>query len=150
MGMRARNRPDPLLHPPRHHAGAHFLPRANNHVKYRLLHGGSANNARNAAASAAVLVLVTAGLLAGSAPAAASEVLGGIDMQRACNTQYYDAFNIRAVVLNESDAYSWRCVKDEDTTNGIDVNMACVIQYGGEARAGLTFWWDAYSWFCLR
>jgi hypothetical protein len=105
---------------------------------------------RRAVTSAAVFVLMTAGLLAGSAPASASTVLGGVDMQRACNTQYYDAFHFRAVVLDQHDAYSWRCVKDSDTSNGIDVDRACAIQYGSSARAGLTFWWDPYSWYCLR
>lgn len=149
MGIRARNKPGPLLQRPRHPAGIRFFPRPKNHGKYRLLHR-PAHNLRTGAASGAVLLLVAAGLLAGSAPAAASQILGGIDMQRACNTQYYDAFHIRAVVLHEYDAYSWRCARDEDTTNGIDMDLACIIQYGGDARAGLTFWWNAYSWFCFR
>jgi hypothetical protein len=127
-----------------------FLSGAVKPARYPLLHLGSPGNARSAATSAAVFVLMAAGLLAGSAPAAASDVLGGIDMQRACNTQYYDAFHFRAVVLDEHDAYSWRCVKDWDTTNGIDFDGACLIQYGAGARAGLTFWWNPYSWYCLR
>jgi hypothetical protein len=119
-------------------------------MKSPLPHLGSPGIARRAVTSAAVFVLMTAGLLAGSAPAVASDVLGGIDMQRACNTQYYDAFHFRAVVLDEHDAYSWRCVKDADTSNGIDLDRACLIQYGDGARAGLTFWWDPHSWYCLR
>ena len=119
-------------------------------MQCRLLPLGASGGPRTVAAPVALVVLVAAGLLAGSVPAAASEVLGGIDMQRACNTQYYDAFHIRAVVLDEHDAYSWRCVKDADTTNGIDMDLACSIQYGSAARAGLAFWWDPYSWYCLQ
>lgn len=119
-------------------------------MKHLPLHKVEGGNARSAAASAAVFVLMGAGLLVGPASANASEILGGIDMQRACNTQYYDAFHIRAVVLNELDAYSWRCIKDADISNGIDFDLACIIQYGADAHAGLTFWWNAYSWYCLR
>jgi hypothetical protein len=119
-------------------------------MKHPLPHLGYPGTARRAVTSAAVFVLIAAGLLAGSTPASASDVLGGIDMQRACNTQYYDAFHYRAVLLNEHDAYSWRCVKDSDTSNQIDLDLACKIQYGADARAGLTFWWNPYSWYCLR
>jgi hypothetical protein len=119
-------------------------------MKSLLPHIGSPGTVRRAVTSAAVFVLMTAGLLAGSAPVAASDVLGGIDMQRACNTQYYDAFHFRAVVLDRNDAESWRCVKDSDTTNRIDLDLACVIQYGAGARSGLTFSWNPDSWYCRR
>lgn len=105
---------------------------------------------RRGLTTAAAFVLMTAGLLAGSVPASASDVLGGVDMQRACNTQYYDAFNYRAVLLDKNDAYSWRCVKDGDTSNRIDMDRACVIQYGAGARAGLVYEWDPHTWFCQR
>lgn len=150
MGMKAQNRPDPLLPCPRHRGVVHFFPGAGKSLKHLPLHKVLCGNARSAAASAAVFVLMGAGLLVGPASANASEILGGIDMQRACNTQYYDAFHIRAVVLNEHDAYSWRCIKDADISNGIDFDLACIIQYGAGAHAGLTFWWNAYSWYCLR
>ncbi|WP_427132031.1 hypothetical protein [Pseudarthrobacter sp. S9] len=105
---------------------------------------------RKALTMGAVFALTTAGLLAGSAPASAASYLGGVDMQRACNTQYYDAFHYRAEILNQYDAYSWRCVNDGDTTNKIDVDLACMIQYGAGARAGLVYWWDPHSWYCQR
>jgi hypothetical protein len=127
-----------------------FLPGEEKPMNSRLSHAGSPGTARRAVTSAAVFVLMAAGLLAGSAPAAASDVLGGIDMQRACNTQYYDAFHFRAVLLDRNDAGSWRCVKDSDTTNQIDLDLACMIQYGAGARSGLTFAWNPDSWYCRR
>lgn len=149
MGMRARSRPDPVLHCPRRRGKLRFLPATKKRGQCSLLPPEAPGDPR-VATPAVLVVLMAAGLLAGSTPAAASEVLGGIDMQRACNTQYYDAFHIRAVVLDEHDAYSWRCVQDADTTNGIDMGLACTIQYGRTARAGLAFWWDPHSWYCLQ
>lgn len=105
---------------------------------------------RKALTTAAALTLTTAGLLGGSTPASAGTYLGGVDMQRACNTQYYDAFEIRAVILDQYDAYSWRCVLGSDTSDGINVNQECVIEYGGGAYAGLVYWWDPHSWYCQR
>ena len=90
-----------------------------------------------------------AGTLAGSAPASASVYLGAVDMQRACNVQY-PSWGLRAVVQNQYNAYSWKCVASWGYTAGIDVNRECVTQYGSGAYAGLWNKYNAYTWFCQR
>lgn len=93
--------------------------------------------------------VLLAGILATSAPASASSYLGGVDMQRACDTQN-PAMGLRAVVKDQHNAYSWRCVSPWGYSVGIDVNRECVTQYGGGAYAGLWNWQNPYSWFCQR
>lgn len=97
-------------------------------------------------AAAIGLALVTSGLAATEASAA---VLGGVDMQRACDTQY-PGFGLRAVVLDQHNAFSWRCAAPWDNTRGIDVNRACANQYGAGAFAGLGSATNPYSWYCQR
>jgi hypothetical protein len=92
---------------------------------------------------------LVAGTLAASAPASASTYLGGVDMQRACDVQY-PGFGLRAVVQNQYNAYSWKCVSPWGYTAGIDVNRECVTQYGPGAYAGLWNRYNPYTWFCQR
>lgn len=103
---------------------------------------------------AATTAIVVAGLAAATvltAPAASAAVrLGGVDMQRACNTQYPPAFGLKAVVISPYNAYSWRCAAPFDTTRQIDVKSACINQYGQGAYQGLGDWRNPYSWYCQR
>lgn len=78
--------------------------------------------------------------------ASATTTLGGVDMQRACNTQYQN-LGSRATVTNPTNAYSWRCTTST-AAYGIDVNAACVNQYWPGASAGLRNSVDPYSWYC--
>jgi hypothetical protein len=98
-------------------------------------------------------------------PAEAATTLGGVDMQRACRTQYPSGWGLSAYV-NDWDssergqfghtdepniAYSWRCWAPWDhSTYSIDVNRACASQYGKGAYAGLGSSTDPYSWYCRR
>jgi hypothetical protein len=84
----------------------------------------------------------------GSVPASATS-LGGVDMQRACDTQY-PGFGLKAVVLDQYNAYSWRCAAPYDNTRGIDVNAACANQYGYGAYSDLGNIRNPYSWYCER
>jgi hypothetical protein len=86
----------------------------------------------------------------GASSAHAATALGGVDMQRACNDQYGAVYGYVAKVMNQSDAYSWRCTKPWDTTRGIDVNAACARQYGAGAWSGLRNRYNPYTWFCQR
>jgi hypothetical protein len=100
-------------------------------------------------------MLLTAALAASLAlvgtatEAAAATRLGGVDMQRACDKQY-PGFGLQAVVLDQNNAFSWRCAAPWDNTRGIDVNKACAEQYGPGAFAGLDSVRNPYSWFCQR
>jgi len=100
---------------------------------------------------AVFLGTVVATLLLGAtaAPASASVYLGGVDMQRACDTQR-PGWGLRAVVTDQHNAYSWRCVSRWGYTEGIDVNRACATQYGWGAYAGLRDARNPYSWYCQR
>jgi hypothetical protein len=98
--------------------------------------------------------LAAAGILFGTlalavAPASAATRLGGVNMQEACNTQW-PALGLTAVVLNGSNAYSWRCTNNFGFTQGISVNAECVTQYGAGAYAGLGSVSNPYSWYCQR
>ena len=94
------------------------------------------------------LALAGATLGLGATPASATTRLGGVDMQRACNTQQGQGF--RAVVTDQSNAYSWRCRFDTGYLVGIDVNRACANQYGSGASAGLDNPRNPYTWYCKR
>lgn len=89
---------------------------------------------------------VIASTLIMAQPAAAATRLGGVDMQRACDTQY-PGRGLRAVVTDGSNAYSWRCVGGS-FSGGINVNAECVTQYGQGAYAGLDNASNPYSWYC--
>ncbi len=100
--------------------------------------------------------LLTLGVLAatavmgsflGASPAAAATArLGGVDMQRACDTQY-PGWGLRAVVTSWSDAYSWKCTSST-FSGGINVTAECVTQYRQGAYAGLDDPRNPYTWYC--
>lgn len=100
--------------------------------------------------TAAAMLFAASFSLATASTAQAATRLGGVDMQRGCNDQW-PGYGLSAHVNNANDAYSWRCWAAWDhTTYGIDVNRACITQYGGGAQAGLGNARDPYSWYCQR
>lgn len=105
---------------------------------------------RRALTTTAVTLGLAATAVLTAPSASASVVLGGVDMQRACNTQYSPAFGLKAVVLDQHNAYSWRCAAPWDNTRGIDVNRECATQYGNPGWAGLRDSHNPYSWYCQR
>ena len=106
---------------------------------------------RTTLVGAACVVLAAGGLgLVTASPAQAATRLGGVDMQRACDTQW-PGYGLTAHVNDPNNAYSWRCWAPWDHTSyGIDVNRECVTQYGAGAYAGLGSTTNPYSWFCQR
>jgi surface antigen len=77
---------------------------------------------------------------------AAIHSLGGVDMQRACNTQY-PGLGLSAVATNVNSAYSWQC-EGPGISRGIDVTAECAVQYGNGAVAAVTNPDSAWSWYC--
>lgn len=75
-----------------------------------------------------------------------SSSLGGIDMQRACDTQY-PGRGLRATVTNSSSAYSWQCI-GSGVSLGIDATGECRTQYGYGAVSAASNPGDPYSWYC--
>lgn len=71
--------------------------------------------------------------------------LGGVDMQRACNTQY--GLGLTAVATNANSAYSWQCV-GPGVSRGVDVTAECVTQYGYGAISAVSNPASAWSWYC--
>lgn len=102
-----------------------------------------------------ILTLVgasTVGML-GTAPSASAAIrLGGVDMQRACSVQWAHFGPTTAIVLDQRNAYSWKCRSNYTgvIVGGIDVNRQCVYQYGWGAYAGLGSTTNPYSWYCQR
>ena len=105
---------------------------------------------RRAIATAAIVAGIAAATALTAPAASAAAVVGGVDMQRACNTQYPPSFGLRAVVLDQRNAYSWRCAAPWDSTRGIDVNRACANQYGSGAWSGPRDSRNPYSRYCQR
>lgn len=93
--------------------------------------------------------LVTGGGALYELPQAQAAVLGGVDMQNACNRQY-PGQGRQAVVQDRNNAYSWVCRSAFGHRGGIDVNKQCAAQYGRGAYAGLRNQRDAFSWYCQR
>jgi hypothetical protein len=93
-----------------------------------------------------IVAAIIAPFLVASPASAATVRLGGVDMQRACDTQY-PGRGLRAVVTNWASAYSWQCVS-AGFSGGIDVNAECVTQYGQGAYAGLDNPGNPYTWYC--
>ncbi|MEU9685374.1 hypothetical protein [Amycolatopsis japonica] len=84
-----------------------------------------------------------------TATPANAAIIGGVDMQRACNVQN-PGMGLAAVVTDSRNAYSWRCRAPWGYQVGINVNAACANQYGGGAYATLLNASDPYSWRCSR
>jgi surface antigen len=72
--------------------------------------------------------------------------LGGVDMQRACDTQY-PGDGLKAVATNVNSAYSWQCA-GPGISLGINVTSECGTQYGNGAVAAVTNPASAWSWYC--
>jgi hypothetical protein len=73
-------------------------------------------------------------------------VLGGVDMQTACDVQYPDE---QRDAIRGDDAYSWTCAGPTGVEGGIEVQAECVRVYGPgtKARAASS---DPDSWVCER
>ena len=79
-------------------------------------------------------------------PPSSSGSLGGVDMQRACDTQYHGQ-GLRAVATNTNSAYSWQCTRP-GVSLGIDVTAECRTQYGYGAVSAASNPGSAWSWYC--
>jgi len=79
------------------------------------------------------------------APPLSGGSLGGVDMQRACNTQY--GLGLTAVATNANSAYSWQCV-GPGVSRGIDVTAECATQYGYGTISAVSYPANAWSWYC--
>lgn len=82
----------------------------------------------------------------GSPPSQGSGSLGGVDMQRACDTQY-PGRGLKAVATNPGSAYSWQCT-GPGVSLGIDVTAECRTQYGYGAISAVSNPNSAWSWYC--
>ena len=105
------------------------------------------------AASGLTTVAVAAAVLAGpTGPAAAGTYLGGVDMQRGCSVQWAAYGPTTAIVLDQRNAYSWKCRSNYTNyiLGGVDVNRECALQFGQGAYAGLGNTSNPYSWYCQR
>lgn len=98
-------------------------------------------------------VLVAAGLFGAMSVAAPAHAatLGGVDVVGWCKS----TFNVPALggakVTNRNSAYSWRCTyAGVIQAWGVDMNRACVRQYGRGAWARPLRSTDPYSWRCYR
>jgi hypothetical protein len=79
-------------------------------------------------------------------PPGSTGSLGGVDMQRACDTQY-PGRGLRAVATNANSAYSWQCT-GPGVSLGIDVTAECRTQYGYGAISAAGDPGSASSWYC--
>lgn len=70
--------------------------------------------------------------------------LGGLDLLQYCRDNGYND-----VALVENNAFGWRCKGDVELV-GMDINAACVQQYGNGAYAEAKDWNNPYSWVCLQ
>lgn len=73
-------------------------------------------------------------------------VLGGVDMQTACDLQYPGE---ERSAIRGDDAYSWVCASPAGEEGGIEVQAECVRVYGPGAKARATSS-DPDSWVCER
>lgn len=102
----------------------------------------------------AVLALAAAmmgGLVVTASPAHAETTLGGIDMQKACATQYRQG-NVYTK-FKQSDPFSWRCMSSAvaapmDVLGGVDVNRACRDQYRNPRASAALNAKNAFGWYC--
>jgi hypothetical protein len=83
---------------------------------------------------------------ASAPPAPSGGSLGGVDMQRPCDTQY-PGRGLQATATNVNSAYSWRCV-GPGISLGINVSAECQLQYRYGAVATVSNPASAWSWYC--
>lgn len=81
-----------------------------------------------------------------SPPPSSIGSLGGVDMQRGCDTQY-PGRGLRAVATSTNSAYSWQCT-GPGASLGIDVTAECRTQYGYGAVSAASNPGSAWSWHC--
>lgn len=82
-------------------------------------------------------------LVAGPSSAVAVAVQdNGINVEAYCNYNHDES----AVLLNEQDAYTWRCTDG----SSISMDLACRQQYGEDWASALGNRRDAYSWYCYQ
>jgi hypothetical protein len=102
--------------------------------------------------------LIAAGAVAASAlalaPTAQAGELGGVDVQKYCaNPNSGMSPGQVSTERDPSNAYSWKCVYTGfgfPTKRGVDMNLACSLQYGRGAWAKPLDPHNAYSWRCYR
>jgi hypothetical protein len=105
--------------------------------------------ARLAAAAVAIAAIALPALQA--SPASASVRLGGVNVEGECQF----AYGYHAYVASWS-AYGWRCnpvpgnAYYKSLDKNVDMNQACVVQYGGGAFASFSDAGNPYSWSCYR
>jgi hypothetical protein len=102
--------------------------------------------------AASTLAGLSVGGLMFANTASASTYLGGVDMQRACSVQWATYGPTTAIVLDQHNAYSWKCRSNYThyILGGVSVNQECALQYGWGAYAGLYNASNPYSWYCQR
>jgi len=101
---------------------------------------------KRAAATAAAAIALTATAFAAATPASATTNLGGLNLNAYCSAKYGTwPQNF------ESNPYYWVCVNPSATNNNrpINMNSACLWQYGSGAWAALAFY-SPYGWRCYR
>jgi hypothetical protein len=84
-----------------------------------------------------------------AAPASAATVLGGVDMQAACNNQYPGEG--RLAKIRTWNVYGWKCVTGvvPVADGNIDVWKQCRTQYNkANAYGDFRKYADPYSWYC--
>lgn len=116
----------------------------------RSVRGASRSGGRRARLLAASLLCAAAATALPATTAQAAE-LGGVDLSRYCQLSYGTDWDAKA--FDPGSAFSWSCVGWEDgveVRRGINVDGACIVQYGEGARSGYYRENDAYSWFCQR
>jgi hypothetical protein len=81
--------------------------------------------------------------------ASAATIIGGINVAQQCRVQEWRPLEAR--LLDAHNAYSWRCYSPY-TGNyyGVNMNAACLNQYGSGAYAIVLNTSDPYSWRCAR
>ncbi|MBU6280274.1 MAG: hypothetical protein KGN78_13615 [Actinomycetales bacterium] len=125
-------------------------------MSFSSTHSRRSGVARSVAALVASLaVAVPAALLATAAPASAATRIGGVNVQNFCD-KTYGVGTTRASWSNYSDPFGWGCnyrsatgLFDWYRWGGVDMNKACVLQYGRGAYAGLAAR-NVMGWYCQR
>jgi hypothetical protein len=69
----------------------------------------------------------------------------GLDLQSYCQSLYGGSSN--AILLDERDAYTWRCTQGDDMFE-MSIEDACDRQYNPSYSASLGDRGDPYSWAC--
>jgi hypothetical protein len=76
-------------------------------------------------------------------------MLGGVDLQAACDSQYPGEDRV-AVTREQASAYAWVCESPAGEHGDIEVSAECSRLFGLDVRAVATDPGDPYSWVCER